>query len=151
MNNMNIVPSDNFKSSVSTVSESKIVSNAVPSLPDTLRQQEGGAVPLSTQLNDRHPLENRVQNWEETQRKRQLEQYRQIFGIAEPVKREMELKIVENTDFNPLSNNASSIHRDILLNKECDVDWEDVYTSTTDSNSMLTSNVHSKIESTLGI
>ena len=68
---MNIVPQDTFKSQVSTDQDKSVLSSAVPSLPDTLRQQEGGAVPLSTQLNDRHPLESTLKNWETTQRQRQ--------------------------------------------------------------------------------
>jgi proteasome maturation protein len=144
---MNIVPQDTFKSQVSTDQDKSVLSSAVPSLPDTLRQQEGGAVPLSTQLNDRHPLESTLKNWETTQRQRQMEQYRQIFGIAEPMKRE----IVNRTDFNPLSTNGS-IHRDILLNKECSIDWEDVYPGTgLQASTMVGDDVHSKIEKQLGI
>ena len=153
---MNIVPPSNFKSNISTADEGTIISNAVPSLPDTFRQQQGGSVPLNTQLNDRHPLENRVKNWEETQQKRQLEQYRQLFGVAEPMKRVMELKIVEQTDFNPLSNitssATSSLHRDILLNKDCSVDWEDIFQGTgLQSGNMVGEDVHTRIEKQLGI
>ncbi|CAI4271684.1 BAF_collapsed_G0003690.mRNA.1.CDS.1 [Saccharomyces cerevisiae] len=148
---MNIVPQDTFKSQVSTDQDKSVLSSAVPSLPDTLRQQEGGAVPLSTQLNDRHPLESTLKNWETTQRKRQMEQYRQIFGIAEPMKRTMEMEIVNRTDFNPFSTNGS-IHRDILLNKECSIDWEDVYPGTgLQASTMVGDDVHSKIEKQLGI
>lgn len=145
---MNIVPQDNYRSSIST-QQSKINSNAIPSLPDTFRNQLA-ARPLNTQLNDRHPLEGRITNWEETQYKRQLEQYRQIFGVAEPIKRVMELKIVEQSDFNPL--NSTNIHRDILLNKDASIDWEDIYrepifTSATD----VGDNIHAKIERKIGI
>lgn len=142
---MNVVPTPDYKSSVSTDQKQETTSNALPTLPDTLRQQEGGAVPISSQLNDRHPLQSRLQNWEETQRNRQLEQYRQIFGIAEPMKRVMELEIVDRTDFNPL--NQSSLHRDILLNKEASIDWEDVYPgSGLQSGNVLSDDVHAQIE-----
>ncbi|CAR28919.1 hypothetical protein ZYGR_0U02780 [Zygosaccharomyces rouxii] len=146
---MNVVPPSNFQSQVST--DKGLSSNAIKSLPDTLRQQNGGSVPQSSQLSNRHPLEARLQNWEETQRKRQLEQYRQIFGIAEPMKRVMDLKLVEQTDFNPL--NQSNLHRDILLNKDSSIDWEDVYGEplVSQSGNLLGDDVHAKIESHTGI
>lgn len=149
---MNIVPPSSHKSTVSTAQDPSASSNAVSALPDTFRQQQGGAVPLSTQLNDRHPLESRLQNWEQTERKRQLEQYRQIFGVAEPMKRVMELEIVDRTDFNPL--NHSSLHHDILLNKDCTIGWEDVYPGTgldSQSGNVLGDSVHSHIERRAGI
>lgn len=147
---MNVVPQASFKSSVSTDQEKESVSSSLRTLPDTLRQQEGGAVPLSSQLNDRHPLEAHLQNWDATQRNRQLEQYRQLFGVAEPMKRVMELEIVERTDFNPL--NQSSLHRDILLNKDASIDWEDVYPGVgLQSGLNLGSDVHAQIERQAGI
>lgn len=146
---MKVVPPSDFKSQVST--GEGLTSNAVKSLPDTFRQQNGGAVPLSSQLSDRHPLESRLKNWEETEQARKLDQYRQIFGIAEPMKRVMDLKIVEQTDFNPL--NQSNLHRDILLNKDCGIEWEDVYgdSGLTSSGNLLGDDVHAKIESRMGI
>lgn len=52
-----------------------------------------------------------------------------MFGAAEPIKRSMELKIVDETDFRPqaLGERAPSLHKDILLGKEMSLDWEDVY------------------------
>lgn len=147
---MNIAPSSSYKTSISTADRKETSSNALAALPDTFRRQEGGAVPLSSQLSDRHPLEARLQNWEQTQRNRQLEQYRQIFGVAEPMKRVMELEIVERTDFNPL--NQTSLHRDILLNKEASIDWEDVYPGTGPrSGHVLGDDVHASIERCTGI
>lgn len=148
---MNIVPPSGFASNVSTTKEAPFTANAAPSLPDKFRMQHG-ALPLNSQLNGKHPLESRLQSWEETQQKRQLEQYRQIFGVAEPMKRMMELKIVEQTDFNPLSDYNTSIHRDILTNKDSTVDWEDVYPGTGLSSGMMVGDdIHTKIEKKLGI
>lgn len=147
---MNIVPRSDYRTSVSTADDKQTASNALKALPDTFRKQDGGAVPLSSQLNDRHPLEARLQHWEATQRDRQLEQYRQIFGIAEPMKRVMELEIVDRTDFNPL--NQSALHRDILLNKDASIDWEDVYPgSGLRSGNVLGDDVHASIERRTGI
>ena len=146
---MSIVP----KGHQDRVSTSQGVTSNAASLPDTLRMQEGGAVPLSSQLNDRHPLMHRVQNWEETQHRRQLEQYRYIFGLAEPMRRMMEIGIVDATDFNPVSQGQSSIHRDILMNKETSVDWEDIYPENNGllSGNMVGDDVHTQIERKVGI
>ncbi|AET40932.1 Ump1p Ecym_7079 [Eremothecium cymbalariae DBVPG len=148
---MNVVPPSEYKTSVSTVSATEFRSNAVPSLPDTLRGQVG-ARPLNTQLNDRHPLETRVKNWDANEQKRKLEQYRQIFGVAEPMRRVMELEIVQQTDFNPIAD-PSNIHRDILLNKEASIDWEDIYPDSAglSGDITLSNDVHTKIEKSLGI
>jgi proteasome maturation protein len=57
-----------------------------------------------------------------------METYRRVFGAAEPIRRTMELKIVEN-DFVPtVVGGQSNIHRDILLGKDTSIDWEDIYT-----------------------
>lgn len=149
---MSIVPKDGFKDRIA--SDETITAGAA-AVPDTLRLQAGGAVPLSSQVNDRHPLENRVRNWEATQHKRQLEQYRNVFGVAEPMRRVMELGIVDATDFNPVSSalGSSSIHRDILMNKEASVDWEDVYSGSQGllSGNMVGDEVHTQIERKAGI
>ncbi|CCF59844.1 hypothetical protein KAFR_0I00630 [Kazachstania africana CBS 2517] len=151
---MNIIPASSFQSSVSTAQNKELTSNAVDTLPDTFRMQEGGAVPLSTQMNDRHPLESKLRNWEQTERGRQMEQYRQVFGIAEPMKRVMELNIVKSTEFNPLNtSHHTSIHEDILLNKDNSVAWEDIYRNNDglQSGMMVGNDVHTKIERSLGI
>lgn len=151
---MSIVPKNSYKTSVSSVGDEQLASNAAPALSDRLRPQNGGSTPLSSQVNGKHPLEQRLKNWDQTQHERNLQQYRQVFGVAEPLKREMELQIVENTDFNPLAScaNTSSLHRDILLNKEASVDWEDIYPGTGFSGGVnLGADVHGAIEKQLGI
>lgn len=149
---MNVIPNNSYQATVASNQDKLHQSNAIPSLPDTLRQQEGGAVPLSSQIGNKHPLETRISEWDQTQRDRQLEQYRQIFGIAEPMKRVMELEIIEKTDFNPL-NNASSIHKDILLNKDTSIDWEDIYKNNgstgVSSSNMVNNDIHTQIENKL--
>lgn len=151
---MSIIPSKSYQSSVSSISNSHAASNAAPALPDALRHQDGGSAPLSSQLNGKHPLEKSIQNWDQTQRERNMQQYKQVFGVAEPLRREMELQIVQNSDFNPLSSltNGSSIHRDILLNKEASVDWEDIYPGTGLTGGVnLGADVHGSIEKQLGL
>ncbi|SMN19582.1 similar to Saccharomyces cerevisiae YBR173C UMP1 Short-lived chaperone required for correct maturation of the 20S proteasome [Maudiozyma saulgeensis] len=149
---MNVIPGNNFNTSVSTSQDTLHQSNAIPSLPDTLRQQNGGAVPLSSQIGNHHPLQDRITNWESTQRDRQLEQYRQIFGIAEPMKRVMELEIIEKSGFNPIHNNGNSLHKDILLNKDTSIDWEDVYTTNEQiTSTAVAKDIHTVMENNLNL
>lgn len=136
-------------SSVSTTSHSD-ASHNVPALPDTLRQQQG-PLSIASQVNGRHPLEARLSNWESAQQATKLEMYRRVFGAADPIRRNMELSIVEATDFRPeLLGGPDSMHRDILLNKEATVDWEDIYNGGFESGGGV-SDFHSEMERKLGI
>lgn len=123
---MNIAPGNSQFSTVDSVKFGDSAPSA-PGLQDILRTQQG-PLSIASQVNGRHPLENRLTNWEKSQRELQLEQYRRIFGAAEPIKRSMELKIVDSTDFMPQElGGGTNVHRDILLNKDCSVEWEDIY------------------------
>ncbi len=118
-------------------------------MPDTLRKQQG-PLSIASEVNGRHPLESRIQKWEENQRNIKLESYKRLFGAAEPMRRTLELQVVEQTDFKPavLGEAASGIHRDILLNKDADIDWEDIYT---DFDSQMPRDFHSEMERKVGI
>lgn len=136
-------------SSVSTTSQFDASQN-VPSLPDTLRQQQG-PLSIASQVNGRHPLEARLSNWESAQQATKLEMYRRVFGAADPIRRNMELSIVDATDFRPeLLGGPDTMHRDILLNKEATVDWEDIYNGGFESGRGV-SDFHSEMERKLGI
>jgi proteasome maturation protein len=61
-----------------------------------------------------------------------MESLRRTFGIAEPVRRGMELKIVRGSEWRPAvlgggAGGLPSVHEDILRGRETDVTWEDVY------------------------
>jgi hypothetical protein len=50
------------------------------------------------------------------------------YGIAEPLRREMELKTVRDGDFRPsVLGGHSSVHDDILSGRDAEITWEDVY------------------------
>lgn len=55
---------------------------------------------------------------------------RRQFGIAEPVRRGMELATVKNGEWRPaaLGEPSAGVHRQILEGRDCELDWEDVYT-----------------------
>lgn len=146
---MRIVPESNQKLSVSTTAFGDVSENT-PALQDTLRAQQG-PLSISSQLNNRHPLENRVQNWEETQLNTRLEMYRRVYGAGEPIKRTMELSLLDATDFKPeILGGSDSLHKDILLNREATVDWEDVYRGGFEAGYNVR-DFHSEMEKRLGI
>ena len=75
-----------------------------------------------------HPLEARLVQWRATQDKLKMEMLRQRFGIAEPVKRGMELKITREGEWRPQCLGGSSgVHRDILEGRDTEIGWEDVF------------------------
>lgn len=65
-----------------------------------------------------------------------MEMLRRQFGIAEPVKRQMEAGIVRAGEWRPvcLGGDAgfgavgASVHGDILAGRDCEIGWEDVFT-----------------------
>ncbi|CAG7941719.1 unnamed protein product [Penicillium salamii] len=114
---------------------------SAPGLPDTLRNKltlpatahasstnAGGETPSST-----HPLEARLMAWRSTQEAMKMEGLRRAYGIAEPVRRGMELKIVRDGTFRPAvlgGMRGGNVHEDILTigGRDAEVQWEDIYT-----------------------
>lgn len=66
-----------------------------------------------------------------------METLRRTFGVAEPVRRGMELRITRQGDWQPSllkgtpglggSARASSVHEDILMGRDESITWEDVF------------------------
>ena len=58
-----------------------------------------------------------------------METLRRMYGMAEPIRREMELKIVRDGTWRPaaLGGAVPSVHEDILRGRDESVTWEDVY------------------------
>lgn len=65
-----------------------------------------------------------------------MESLRKTFGIAEPIRRGMELKITREGSWRPacLGGGAgptgvgsASVHEDVLMGREASCDWEDVF------------------------
>lgn len=64
-----------------------------------------------------------------------MEGLRRAYGIAEPVRRGMELKIVRDGTFRPAvlgGMRGGNVHEDILMigGRDTEVQWEDIYTGT---------------------
>jgi proteasome maturation protein len=57
-----------------------------------------------------------------------MEMLRRQFGIAEPIRRGMELKIAKEGEWRPaVLGGSSNVHRDILEGRDCEIGWEDVF------------------------
>ncbi|KAJ9191632.1 hypothetical protein DTO164E3_8740 [Paecilomyces variotii] len=112
---------------------------SAPGLRDTLRDNltlpaQVGApsashIPAPTST---HPLEARLLAWRATHDAMKMETLRRVYGIAEPVRRGMELKIVKDGEFRPAvlgGGKQPSLHEDILVlgGRDADIAWEDVF------------------------
>ncbi|KAI0897113.1 proteasome maturation factor UMP1 [Annulohypoxylon nitens] len=113
----------------------KAVNTSAPSAPgvhDTLRHGVGPSDTTSSIPEapaSRHPLEARLKAWESTQESLRMESLRRTFGMAEPIRRGMELKIARDGEWRPLAlGGGRSVHEDILRGREARIDWEDVFT-----------------------
>ncbi|KAJ4990015.1 Transmembrane protein 19 [Stagonosporopsis vannaccii] len=107
---------------------------SAPGVHDNLRSRlaQTSTAPSSTksaELQSAHPLEARLVQWRETQDRMKMEMLRRQFGIAEPVRRGMELKIASAGEWRPAALGGSSgVHKDILEGRDCEIGWEDVFT-----------------------
>ncbi|KAI9667945.1 MAG: hypothetical protein M1821_000765 [Bathelium mastoideum] len=108
------------------------LSRPSPLAPSASSSSSSDTHPTS-QPTSKHPLESRLLNWRATQEALKMEGLRRTFGMAEPVRRGMELKIVEGTEWRPAvmggaGERAGGVHRDVLMGRDAEVDWEDVFT-----------------------
>lgn len=78
-----------------------------------------------------HPLEARLKAWEATREQLRMETLRRAYGMAEPIRRGMELKITRDGEWRPLAlpgAGTTSLHEEILTGRDDMITWEDVYT-----------------------
>ncbi|EPX71984.1 proteasome maturation factor Ump1 [Schizosaccharomyces octosporus yFS286] len=85
--------------------------------------------PKVNELENKHPLENRLANWEAQQRQVRLDSMRRIYGLHEPIRREMELRLSTQSVRPMALGGPSNFHADILANREACLDETDIYTA----------------------
>ncbi|KOS17738.1 Proteasome maturation factor UMP1 [Escovopsis weberi] len=142
---LRIVPARSNPNSFAHTSHTSSAPSA-PGIHDTLRHGLGpspfdssfssssaaAAAAAAAQPISRHPLEARLKNWEATQESVKMESLRRTFGVAEPVRRAMELKLVRDGEWRPMLLGAAgglpSVHEDILRGRDDSLQWEDVFT-----------------------
>ncbi|KAF2199937.1 proteasome maturation factor UMP1 [Delitschia confertaspora ATCC 74209] len=110
---------------------------SAPGVHDNLRSRLSLTTPAPTssssnnesvQLQSAHPLEARLTQWRDTQDRVKMEMLRRQFGIAEPVRRGMELKCVKSGEWRPMVLGGSSgVQKDVLEGRDTEVGWEDVF------------------------
>ncbi|KAK8156421.1 proteasome maturation factor UMP1-domain-containing protein [Phyllosticta citrichinensis] len=115
---------------------------SAPGVHDTLRSHMGLTAPSAVatvaapsssiaaepELQSSHPLEARLAKWRATQDALKMEGLRRNFGMAEPIRRGMELKVVRAGEWRPAQlGGASGLHSDILTGRDAEIDWEDVF------------------------
>ena len=111
---------------------------SAPGVHDTLRSNLHHLAPApkattsapSSPLQSLHPLESRLSNWRHQQETLKMSLLRRQFGIAEPVKRQMELSIVRAGEWRPSvlgGHGTAGLHADILSGRDCELGWEDVF------------------------
>lgn len=145
---MRVVPQDSKPQSFSGTTNS---APSAPGIHDTLRHgvapspYESASNPSST-----HPLEARLKSWEVTQDALRMNTLRRTFGMAEPIRRGMELKIVRDGEWRPmaLGSGLPSVHEDILRGREDTITWEDVFTG---EEAKAVPGVHDEMEKKLKI
>ena len=121
-----------------STSKQAISAPSAPGLPDTLRSKLS-TIPPTTETSSphlsvavstsTHPLESRLLQWRSTQHALKMEGLRRTFGIAEPVRRGMELSIVRQGEWRPHALGGSAgVSGDILEGRDWECGWEDVFT-----------------------
>ncbi|WPH04772.1 Hypothetical protein R9X50_00766700 [Acrodontium crateriforme] len=128
-------------STTPTTTHTSIGAPSAPGVHDTLRSNLSLSAPppkASTSSNPTsgpvsfHPLESRLHQWRAQQEQLKMELLRRQFGIAEPVKRSMELSIVRAGEWRPGclagAPGGSNLHADILEGRDTEIGWEDVFT-----------------------
>jgi len=140
---MRIVPEKSYPTSTAGLGPSYSAPSA-PGVHDTLRAKlEPGNTTASTAAThaqtlphtalpapaSTHPLETRLAHWRATQHTLKMDGLRRTFGLAEPVRRGMELDIVRQGEWRPAALGGSAgVSGDILEGRDAEIDWEDVYT-----------------------
>ncbi|EFW99127.1 20S proteasome maturation protein [Grosmannia clavigera kw1407] len=139
---LRIVPADVHTASFSHIGAREKGAPSAPGLHDLLRRGVGPtkattSPDAASTPDSAHPLEARLKQWEATREALRMETLRRAFGVAEPVRRGMELKITREGEWRPqvlrsaggvgMGQLPRSVHEDILMACEATVEWEDVF------------------------
>jgi len=113
-------------STPSTSAESTLDTIGPLGIHDSLRF--GGPLNLAAEGHSRHPLQTRLERWEETQDNLKLKLQKDLFGIHAPVRKLMERKLVSEDPHFPILGRGpmNDLHLDILMGKDDILDVGDV-------------------------
>jgi proteasome maturation protein len=130
---MRIAPASSHSTTHSHLKPYSTGAPSAPGLHDTLRAGVGPSVhgtQSAPSIDSAHPLESRLAQWTATQDALKMEGLRRTFGMAEPIRRGMELKITRDGEWRPLclGGGMPGVHEEILSGRDTMIGWEDVFT-----------------------
>ncbi|KAF4554756.1 Proteasome maturation factor UMP1-like protein [Elsinoe fawcettii] len=144
---------------------------SAPGVPDPLRSRLALTTPITSSTEpaptqtSSHPLEARLSAWRATTDATKMNMLARQYGIAEPVRRRLELQSCavgewrpavlggEGRGFGSVWGSGSrwtgtGVHADILLGREAEVAWEDVFV---DDPLRKTVGFHEEVEGRVGM
>ncbi|KAF7866718.1 hypothetical protein EAF04_005560 [Stromatinia cepivora] len=128
---MRIAPASSHTSTHSHLQAASLGAPSAPGLYDTLRHGVGPTQTssLNSHPDSTHPLETRLKKWEATQESLKMAGLRRTFGMSEPIRRGMELKITREGEWRPLAlgGGGPGVHEEILRGSDATISWEDVF------------------------
>ncbi|KAE8443497.1 hypothetical protein EG329_001809 [Mollisiaceae sp. DMI_Dod_QoI] len=129
---MRIAPSSSHSTTHSHLAQHTLGAPSAPGVHDALRAGVGPTTSSTTSSlpDSSHPLESRLKAWEATQESLKMEGLRRTFGISEPIRRGMELKITREGEWRPAVIGGGlerGVHEDILRGTDCSIQWEDIF------------------------
>ncbi|ESZ93798.1 putative proteasome maturation factor UMP1 [Sclerotinia borealis F-4128] len=128
---MRITPASSHTTTHTNLQTASLGAPSAPGLHDTLRHGLGPtqSASLTSVPESSHPLENRLAKWQSTQENLKLVSLRRTFGMSEPIRRGMELKIVREGEWRPmmLGGGGPGVHEEILRGDDTSICWEDVF------------------------
>ncbi|KAG0019530.1 hypothetical protein BGZ80_005661 [Entomortierella chlamydospora] len=91
-------------------------------LHDTMRF---GMKQIASEITMKHPLENRLTEWEDTQEELKMNLARNLYGMHAPIKMAMERSLVIKARGPSMLPHRSNLGLDILMGKDETIDFED--------------------------
>ncbi|KAK6907998.1 hypothetical protein I203_101999 [Kwoniella mangroviensis CBS 8507] len=107
INSLRLVPPTAQSSSEAHVVSSQSTSHPISGTHDTFRHGLKSAAQGVTAGNV-HPLQTRLEKWQQTQNQLEQNMQRNTFGLALPLRKAMEMKIVSENLHNPLLENSTT-------------------------------------------
>ncbi|KAG0249522.1 D-tyrosyl-tRNA(Tyr) deacylase [Mortierella polycephala] len=115
-------------------------------LHDTMRF---GMRQIATEITAKHPLENRLAEWDNTQLELKMNMARNMYGMHAPIKMAMERSLVTKARGPSMLPTRSNLGLDILMGKDETIDFEDFLNVPEMSTDMV--DVHAVMEHQLGM
>ncbi|KAG0310845.1 hypothetical protein BGZ97_012273 [Linnemannia gamsii] len=115
-------------------------------LHDTMRF---GMRQIASEVSSKHPLENRLAEWDNTQMELKMNMARNMYGMHAPIKMAMERSLVIQARGPSMLPQRSNLGLDILAGKDESIDFEDFLNVPEMSTDMV--DVHVVMERQLGI